>query len=165
MLKSYHFFFYHKKTNFSLHVQFVFLLFYRHTRRFTEPFRVSDVICSVSCQVHLGSGDPFTPGFPSFNHTQFPSTQSSGLPIIPAQPISANVASKLLRSVPPLSSLMFVHSMWPGHWDVFICVCVCQSVVRPRLPAGLAGPVAVRSVCFGAELHGALWAQGEDGRL
>uniref|UniRef100_A0A671PAV9 Transferrin receptor protein 2-like n=1 Tax=Sinocyclocheilus anshuiensis TaxID=1608454 RepID=A0A671PAV9_9TELE len=51
----------------------------------------------ISEHVHLGSGDPFTPGFPSFNHTQFPSTQSSGLPIIPAQPISANVASKLLR--------------------------------------------------------------------
>uniref|UniRef100_A0A3Q4GLI8 Transferrin receptor 2 n=1 Tax=Neolamprologus brichardi TaxID=32507 RepID=A0A3Q4GLI8_NEOBR len=34
--------------------------------------------------VHLGSGDPFTPGFPSFNHTQFPPIQSSGLPLIPA---------------------------------------------------------------------------------
>uniref|UniRef100_A0A671SGV4 Transferrin receptor protein 2-like n=2 Tax=Cyprinidae TaxID=7953 RepID=A0A671SGV4_9TELE len=52
-----------------------------------------------SRQVHLGSGDPFTPGFPSFNHTQFPSTQSSGLPIILAQPISANVASKLLSQL------------------------------------------------------------------
>ncbi|CDR18320.1 unnamed protein product, partial [Oncorhynchus mykiss] len=50
-------------------------------------------------QVHLGSGDPFTPGFPSFNHTQFPPTQSSGLPVIPAQPISANVASKLLSQL------------------------------------------------------------------
>ncbi|XP_048884109.1 transferrin receptor protein 2 [Brienomyrus brachyistius] len=54
---------------------------------------------SISEHVHLGSGDPFTPGFPSFNHTQFPPTQSSGLPIIPAQPISANVASKLLSGV------------------------------------------------------------------
>uniref|UniRef100_A0A8C1HP21 Transferrin receptor 2 n=1 Tax=Cyprinus carpio carpio TaxID=630221 RepID=A0A8C1HP21_CYPCA len=53
----------------------------------------------ISEHVHLGSGDPFTPGFPSFNHTQFPSTQSSGLPIIPAQPISANVASKLLSQL------------------------------------------------------------------
>ncbi|MBN3301455.1 TFR2 protein, partial [Amia calva] len=60
---------------------------------------------AISEHVHLGSGDPFTPGFPSFNHTQFPPTQSSGLPTIPAQPISANVASRLLSQlsgpVPP----------------------------------------------------------------
>uniref|UniRef100_A0A8C9ZGL0 Transferrin receptor 1b n=1 Tax=Sander lucioperca TaxID=283035 RepID=A0A8C9ZGL0_SANLU len=48
--------------------------------------------------VHLGSGDPYTPGFPSFNHTQFPPTQSSGLPKIPAQTITANMASALLHS-------------------------------------------------------------------
>uniref|UniRef100_A0A3Q4MDI7 Transferrin receptor 2 n=1 Tax=Neolamprologus brichardi TaxID=32507 RepID=A0A3Q4MDI7_NEOBR len=48
--------------------------------------------------VHLGSGDPFTPGFPSFNHTQFPPIQSSGLPLIPALPITATVASKLLSN-------------------------------------------------------------------
>ncbi|XP_071190339.1 transferrin receptor protein 2 isoform X2 [Salvelinus alpinus] len=54
---------------------------------------------AISDHVHLGSGDPFTPGFPSFNHTQFPPTQSSGLPVIPAQPISANVASKLLSQL------------------------------------------------------------------
>ncbi|KAM6949205.1 transferrin receptor protein 2 [Aplochiton taeniatus] len=54
---------------------------------------------AVSEHVHLGSGDPFTPGFPSFNHTQFPPTQSSGLPLIPAQPISANVAAKLLSQL------------------------------------------------------------------
>ncbi|KAJ8255040.1 hypothetical protein GJAV_G00200280 [Gymnothorax javanicus] len=54
---------------------------------------------AISEHVHLGSGDPFTPGFPSFNHTQFPPTQSSGLPLIPAQPISANVASQLLSQM------------------------------------------------------------------
>ncbi|TUT77146.1 Transferrin receptor protein 2 [Bagarius yarrelli] len=54
---------------------------------------------AISEHVHLGSGDPFTPGFPSFNHTQFPPTQSSGLPIILAQPISANVASRLLSQL------------------------------------------------------------------
>uniref|UniRef100_A0A665TMP8 Transferrin receptor 2 n=1 Tax=Echeneis naucrates TaxID=173247 RepID=A0A665TMP8_ECHNA len=48
--------------------------------------------------VHLGSGDPFTPGFPSFNHTQFPPIRSSGLPLIPALPITAAAASKLLSS-------------------------------------------------------------------
>ncbi|XP_029384945.1 transferrin receptor 1b [Echeneis naucrates] len=49
--------------------------------------------------VHLGSGDPYTPGFPSFNHTQFPPTQSSGLPKILAQTITANMASTLLQSI------------------------------------------------------------------
>ncbi|KAF0028470.1 hypothetical protein F2P81_019557 [Scophthalmus maximus] len=49
--------------------------------------------------VHLGSGDPYTPGFPSFNHTQFPPAQSSGLPKIPAQTITANMASALLQKI------------------------------------------------------------------
>ncbi|XP_045890170.1 transferrin receptor 1b [Micropterus dolomieu] len=49
--------------------------------------------------VHLGSGDPYTPGFPSFNSTQFPPTQSSGLPKIPAQTITANIASALLQKI------------------------------------------------------------------
>ncbi|KAJ8010751.1 hypothetical protein DPEC_G00078410 [Dallia pectoralis] len=48
--------------------------------------------------VHLGSGDPYTPGFPSFNHTQFPPTQSSGLPTILAQSITAETAAKILKS-------------------------------------------------------------------
>ncbi|XP_078525937.1 transferrin receptor protein 2 [Lissotriton helveticus] len=47
--------------------------------------------------VHMGTGDPYTPGFPSFNHTQFPPIESSGLPKIPAQPISANAARTLLN--------------------------------------------------------------------
>ncbi|KAK2886678.1 hypothetical protein Q8A73_020624 [Channa argus] len=49
--------------------------------------------------VHMGSGDPYTPGFPSFNHTQFPPTQSSGLPRILAQTITANMASTLLQKI------------------------------------------------------------------
>ncbi|XP_029313940.1 LOW QUALITY PROTEIN: transferrin receptor 1b [Cottoperca gobio] len=49
--------------------------------------------------VHLGSGDPYTPGFPSFNHTQFPPTQSSGLPKIPAQTITGNMALALLQKI------------------------------------------------------------------
>uniref|UniRef100_A0A3Q2FPY0 Transferrin receptor 2 n=1 Tax=Cyprinodon variegatus TaxID=28743 RepID=A0A3Q2FPY0_CYPVA len=52
---------------------------------------------SLPLQVHLGSGDPFTPGFPSFNHSKFPPIPSSGLPLIPALPITATVAAKLLR--------------------------------------------------------------------
>ncbi|XP_059199992.1 transferrin receptor 1a isoform X2 [Centropristis striata] len=46
--------------------------------------------------VHLGSGDPYTPGFPSFNHTQFPPAQSSGLPKILAQTITAKMADNIL---------------------------------------------------------------------
>uniref|UniRef100_A0A1A8IDL2 Transferrin receptor protein 1 n=1 Tax=Nothobranchius kuhntae TaxID=321403 RepID=A0A1A8IDL2_NOTKU len=46
--------------------------------------------------VHLGSGDPYTPGFPSFNHTQFPPVESSGLPKIPAQTITSAMATKIL---------------------------------------------------------------------
>uniref|UniRef100_A0A3B1J472 Transferrin receptor protein 1 n=1 Tax=Astyanax mexicanus TaxID=7994 RepID=A0A3B1J472_ASTMX len=44
--------------------------------------------------VHLGCGDPYTPGFPSFNNTQFPPAQSSGLPTIPAQTIRPSTAGR-----------------------------------------------------------------------
>ncbi|KAF7696356.1 transferrin receptor protein 2 isoform X1 [Silurus meridionalis] len=73
---------------------------------------------AISEHVHLGSGDPFTPGFPSFNHTQFPPTQSSGLPIILAQPISANVASKLLSQ---LSGVACPRG-WSGRLPYVRCV-------------------------------------------
>ncbi|XP_023674311.1 transferrin receptor 1b [Paramormyrops kingsleyae] len=59
--------------------------------------------------VHLGSGDPYTPGFPSFNHTQFPPVQSSGLPSILAQTISANAAAQLFRNMNGKNS--------PPNWD------------------------------------------------
>ncbi|XP_026229674.1 transferrin receptor 1a [Anabas testudineus] len=61
--------------------------------------------------VHMGSGDPYTPGFPSFNHTQFPPVQSSGLPTIPAQTITKGMASNILRQ---LSG----HEI-PAQWKVF----------------------------------------------
>uniref|UniRef100_A0A8C3P8S6 Transferrin receptor protein 1 n=1 Tax=Chrysemys picta bellii TaxID=8478 RepID=A0A8C3P8S6_CHRPI len=48
---------------------------------------------------HLGTGDPFTPGFPSFNHTQFPPAKSSGLPGIPVQTISSADAANLFRKM------------------------------------------------------------------
>uniref|UniRef100_A0A1U8CCU9 Transferrin receptor protein 2 n=1 Tax=Mesocricetus auratus TaxID=10036 RepID=A0A1U8CCU9_MESAU len=54
---------------------------------------------AVYGHVHLGTGDPYTPGFPSFNQTQFPPVESSGLPRIPAQPISADIADHLLRKL------------------------------------------------------------------
>uniref|UniRef100_A0A8C2BZN8 Transferrin receptor 1b n=1 Tax=Cyprinus carpio TaxID=7962 RepID=A0A8C2BZN8_CYPCA len=49
--------------------------------------------------VHLGSGDPYTPGFPSFNHTQFPPAKSSGLPGILAQTITANMAKSIFEKM------------------------------------------------------------------
>ncbi|XP_029970573.1 transferrin receptor protein 1-like [Salarias fasciatus] len=49
--------------------------------------------------VHMGSGDPYTPGFPSFNHTQFPPVQSSGLPKILAQTITKRMALDILRKL------------------------------------------------------------------
>ncbi|TWW63220.1 transferrin receptor protein 2 [Takifugu flavidus] len=78
---------------------------------------------AVSEHVHLGSGDPFTPGFPSFNHTQFPSIQSSGLPLIPVLPISATVAAKLLSQLTGLSC--------PPSWRVRLPYVRC--VVGPDL--------------------------------
>ncbi|XP_030664614.1 transferrin receptor protein 1-like [Nomascus leucogenys] len=48
---------------------------------------------------HLGTGDPYTPGFPSFNHTQFPPSRSSGLPNIPVQTISRAAAEKLFGNM------------------------------------------------------------------
>ncbi|CAJ1071698.1 transferrin receptor protein 1-like [Xyrichtys novacula] len=49
--------------------------------------------------VHMGSGDPYTPGFPSFNHTQFPPIESSGLPKILAQTISNEKAKSILANL------------------------------------------------------------------
>ncbi|XP_008578935.1 PREDICTED: transferrin receptor protein 2 [Galeopterus variegatus] len=66
---------------------------------------------AVYGHVHLGTGDPYTPGFPSFNQTQFPPVESSGLPSIPAQPISADIASHLLRKLEgPVAP-----QEWQGH--------------------------------------------------
>ncbi|KAM9001725.1 transferrin receptor protein 2 isoform X1 [Sarcophilus harrisii] len=60
-----------------------------------RKLRLSDHT-AVYGHVHLGTGDPYTPGFPSFNQTQFPPVESSGLPSIPVQPISANITAQLL---------------------------------------------------------------------
>ncbi|CAO2630107.1 Transferrin receptor protein 2, partial [Lemmus lemmus] len=69
---------------------------------------------AVYGHVHLGTGDPYTPGFPSFNQTQFPPVESSGLPSIPAQPISADIADRLLRKLKgPMGP-----QEWKGHLSV-----------------------------------------------
>nr|XP_006114725.1 transferrin receptor protein 2 isoform X1 [Pelodiscus sinensis]XP_014424829.1 transferrin receptor protein 2 isoform X1 [Pelodiscus sinensis] len=59
---------------------------------------------AVYGHVHMGTGDPYTPGFPSFNHTQFPPVLSSGLPSIPAHPISASTAARLLSKLTGLAA-------------------------------------------------------------
>ncbi|XP_067898504.1 transferrin receptor protein 1-like [Heterodontus francisci] len=63
-----------------------------------EDYDLSEDIAMFG-HVHLGLGDPRTPGFPSFNHTQFPPTKSSELPGILAHSISAKVASSLLSKM------------------------------------------------------------------
>ncbi|XP_055480960.1 transferrin receptor protein 1 [Psammomys obesus] len=58
---------------------------------------------------HLGTGDPYTPGFPSFNHTQFPPSQSSGLPNIPVQTISRQAAEYLFGNM---------EGRCPSSWNI-----------------------------------------------
>ncbi|XP_066202984.1 transferrin receptor protein 1 [Saccopteryx leptura] len=69
---------------------------------------------------HLGTGDPYTPGFPSFNHTQFPPSRSSGLPNIPVQTISRASAEKLFE---------YMEEECPPAWrlDAF-----CKLVTKPN---------------------------------
>uniref|UniRef100_A0A452SWY0 Transferrin receptor protein 1 n=1 Tax=Ursus americanus TaxID=9643 RepID=A0A452SWY0_URSAM len=62
-------------------------------------FPIIDAEVPVFGHAHLGTGDPYTPGFPSFNHTQFPPSQSSGLPSIPVQTISRAAAEKLFENM------------------------------------------------------------------
>uniref|UniRef100_A0A3Q4GV15 Transferrin receptor 2 n=1 Tax=Neolamprologus brichardi TaxID=32507 RepID=A0A3Q4GV15_NEOBR len=88
----------------------------------------------VQSQVHLGSGDPFTPGFPSFNHTQFPPIQSSGLPLIPALPITATVASKLQLTGPSCPR------PWQGRLPYVRCV------VGPQFSNGRRVQMSVQNV-------------------
>ncbi|XP_063162321.1 transferrin receptor protein 1 [Candoia aspera] len=64
---------------------------------YPDPVDYKDLGVNVAQfgHAHLGTGDPYTPGFPSFNHTQFPPVQSSALPRIPVQSISSSAARKL----------------------------------------------------------------------
>uniref|UniRef100_A0AAR2KBT0 Transferrin receptor protein 1 n=1 Tax=Pygocentrus nattereri TaxID=42514 RepID=A0AAR2KBT0_PYGNA len=59
------------------------------------PYDGFDTKTELYGHVHLGTGDPYTPGFPSFNHTQFPPAKSSGLPEILAQTITADMALRI----------------------------------------------------------------------
>uniref|UniRef100_G3SPM8 Transferrin receptor protein 1 n=1 Tax=Loxodonta africana TaxID=9785 RepID=G3SPM8_LOXAF len=72
-------------------------------------FPVVEADLPVFGHAHLGTGDPYTPGFPSFNHTQFPPAQSSGLPNIPVQTISRSGAEQLFD---PKN----MEQLCPGTW-------------------------------------------------
>ncbi|NWW24361.1 TFR1 protein, partial [Falcunculus frontatus] len=63
-----------------------------------SDYRNTDLLVPFG-HAHLGTGDPFTPGFPSFNHTQFPPVESSGLPRIPVQTISSRAAATLFSKM------------------------------------------------------------------
>ncbi|KAG7227304.1 hypothetical protein INR49_000308, partial [Caranx melampygus] len=75
--------------------------------------------------VHLGSGDPYTPGFPSFNHTQFPPIQSSGLPTILAQTITTATATKIMHGI---------QIYFPHQWLTCL-LCVQQAAGGQSAPA------------------------------
>lgn len=70
------------------------LIYMDHTK-----FPIANADLPFFGHAHLGTGDPYTPGFPSFNHTQFPPSQSSGLPNIPVQTISRASAEKLFENM------------------------------------------------------------------
>ncbi|KAG9493916.1 hypothetical protein GDO78_001664 [Eleutherodactylus coqui] len=71
------------------------VIIYPEPADFTFPERNGD-IDSPFGHAHFGTGDPFTPGFPSFNHTQFPPSKSSGLPQIPVQTLSSKDGKSLI---------------------------------------------------------------------
>ncbi|MEE6511288.1 hypothetical protein FKM82_017761 [Ascaphus truei] len=72
------------------------VLIYPDLSDYTYP-GVERTIESPFGHAHYGTGDPYTPGFPSFNHTQFPPSKSSGLPKIPVQTLSSDDGKKLLE--------------------------------------------------------------------
>ncbi|XP_069830543.1 transferrin receptor protein 1 isoform X2 [Dendropsophus ebraccatus] len=70
------------------------VLIYPEPTDFVFPGQIDDIDTPFG-HAHFGTGDPFTPGFPSFNHTQFPPSKSSGLPQIPVQTLSSTDGKKL----------------------------------------------------------------------
>ncbi|XP_069473600.1 transferrin receptor protein 1 [Ambystoma mexicanum] len=82
---------------------------------------------------HLGTGDPYTPGFPSFNHTQFPPSKSSGLPRIPVQTVTTAAALRLLRLMDGTDC--------PSGWSSFDSACK----LGPALKSGTSIKLDVRN--------------------
>ncbi|NXL51302.1 TFR1 protein, partial [Podilymbus podiceps] len=67
---------------------------------YLDPYDYRDTEALVPFgHAHLGTGDPYTPGFPSFNHTQFPPVESSGLPHIAVQTISSQAVGKIFSKM------------------------------------------------------------------
>nr|XP_033813942.1 transferrin receptor protein 1 [Geotrypetes seraphini]XP_033813943.1 transferrin receptor protein 1 [Geotrypetes seraphini] len=73
------------------------VLIYPHPSDYKDASERDTYMKVLYGHAHLGTGDPYTPGFPSFNRTQFPPAKSSGLPRIPVQSISTEIAIKLLQ--------------------------------------------------------------------
>uniref|UniRef100_A0A674DW14 Transferrin receptor protein 1 n=1 Tax=Salmo trutta TaxID=8032 RepID=A0A674DW14_SALTR len=91
---------------------------------------------SFRVQVHLGSGDPYTPGFPSFNHTQFLPVQSSGLPSIQAQTITADYHEVeancyCLASQSPLANTIISNVLLHFIYTLYMC-CVFAFLALDR---------------------------------
>uniref|UniRef100_A0A674DV77 Transferrin receptor protein 1 n=1 Tax=Salmo trutta TaxID=8032 RepID=A0A674DV77_SALTR len=93
---------------------------------------------SFRVQVHLGSGDPYTPGFPSFNHTQFLPVQSSGLPSIQAQTITADYHEvgfhQLIQALPsqsPLANTIISNVLLHFIYTLYMC-CVFAFLALDR---------------------------------
>nr|DBA26281.1 TPA: hypothetical protein GDO54_010564 [Pyxicephalus adspersus] len=75
------------------------VLVYPDPSDFIFPSGANQEIESPFGHAHFGTGDPYTPGFPSFNHTQFPPSRSSGLPGIPVQSLSSSDGKALLSQM------------------------------------------------------------------
>ncbi|XP_034370981.1 transferrin receptor protein 1 [Arvicanthis niloticus] len=95
-----------------------------------NKFPVVEADLSLFGHAHLGTGDPYTPGFPSFNHTQFPPSQSSGLPNIPVQTISRAAAEKLFKNM---------EGNCPPRWNI-------DSSCKMELPQSLKVKLTVKNV-------------------
>ncbi|KFW89695.1 Transferrin receptor protein 1, partial [Phalacrocorax carbo] len=95
---------------------------------------------------HLGTGDPFTPGFPSFNHTQFPPVESSGLPRIAVQTISSQAVGKLFRKMGGMECI----SEWKG--GVIGCTVMPSSTNKMAVKLNVSNVMVDRRVLniFGA---------------
>ncbi|CAH2248009.1 transferrin receptor 1 [Pelobates cultripes] len=94
------------------------VLIYPEPSDFAFPDDASQTINAQFGHAHFGTGDPYTPGFPSFNHTQFPPSESSGLPKIPVQTISSDDGKKLLEFLDGVNC--------PSQWQV-------QCMLGPKL--------------------------------
>ncbi|KAM9279730.1 transferrin receptor protein 1 [Morus bassanus] len=95
---------------------------------------------------HLGTGDPFTPGFPSFNHTQFPPVESSGLPRIAVQTISGQAVGRLFSKMAGMECI----SEWKG--GVMGCTVMPSSTSKMTVKLNVSNVMVDRRILniFGA---------------